>query len=95
MKQLLKNVIYIALGASIGFSASYFTTKSYHSIIEQAIAKNTSEIKNTFTNEFKKIKNKKGEDISIVIDPSTNNALNHSDTTLEPKKGIIRRLFNR
>ena len=91
MKQLLKNVIYIALGASIGFSASYFTTKSYHAIIEQAIDKNTSEIQNTFTNEFKKIKNKKGEEISIVVDPSAQSELNNE----QPKKGIIKRIFNK
>jgi len=83
-KNLTENLIIIivvgllcgGIGAYTGYKSASESALSMieaqQPIIEMAIAKNTSEIENTFTNEFKKIKNKKGEAINIIIDPSTN-----------------------
>ncbi len=86
------------LGGVIGYKSAIGAIEAQQPIIQQAIEKNTSEISNTFSNEFKKIKNKKGEPINIVIDPSTNSVIT-SDTnqvvTVEEKKGFFKRLFKK
>jgi len=110
-KNLTENlIITIVIGLLCGGIGAYAGYKSasesalamieaQQPIIEMAIAKNTSEIENTFTNEFKKIKNKKGEAINIIIDPSTRSIISNKDTsqviTVEHKKGFFRRLFSR
>ncbi len=89
-------------GGYIGYqSASKSTLKTLSAqqpLIEMAIQKNTSEIQNVFQNEFKKIKNKKGEPINIVIDPSTKSIIT-SDTNqvvkVEEKKGFFKQFFHK
>lgn len=101
-KNLAENLIIVIvaglLGGYIGFKSALGGIKAQQPIIEQAIQKNTSEISNTFQNEFKKIKNKKGESINIIIDPSTNSIISNDSTqtvTVSERKGLFKRLFNK
>lgn len=89
------------IGGYVGYKSASKSSlnmlEAQKSIIEMAIQKNSSEIQNTFTNEFKKIKSKKSEPINIVIDPSTKSVIT-SDTnqiiTVKEKKGFFKRLFH-
>lgn len=99
---LLTAIVSGLLGGYIGFfSASKSALKvidAQQIIIEMAIQKNTSEISNTFQNEFKKIKNKKGEPINIIIDPSTNSIITNDSTQVirvEEKRGLFKRIFGK
>lgn len=91
-----------ATGGYIGYKAA---KESANSVIElqsetfkQAIEKNTTEVNNTISNEFKKVKNKKGEPINIIIDNATKSVIT-SDTnqmvTVEKKRGFFKRILNR
>ncbi len=102
-KNLAENLIIVivcnASGAFAGYYAATNAIETQKDLIEQAIDKNTSEIQNTFQNEFKKVKNKKGEPINIVIDPNSNNVISNLDTTqalnVKTEKGFFRRMFSK
>ena len=79
-----------AVGGFIGYKAALGAIKAQQPIIEMAIEKNTSEIQNTFQNEFKKIKNKKGEGINVILDSDADSELN-SNGVKAKKRGLFRR----
>ena len=106
-KNIIENLIYIIVTAvAVGFTVNYTTTRSMEKafeiqkeIIKQAIEKNTNEISNTFQTELKNVKNKKGESINIIIDPTSNSVLSDADSSqtinVKSDKGWFKRLFNR
>lgn len=75
------------------------TTELLIPTIIKAIQKETTKIENNLTNTFEKKSFKKGEDIQIIIDPTTNSVISNADTsqviTVEKKKGFLKRLFNK
>ncbi len=93
----------MAAGSMMGYYISVRTAEkmleAQKSVIELAIRKETTSIKNEFKNEFKKIKSKKSEPINIIIDPSAASVISNKDSTqiitVEKKKGFFKRLFTK
>lgn len=90
------------VGGFIGYKAAVnaggVVIESQKSTIEKAIQKETTSITNQVTTEIKKIKNRKGEPINVVIDPNTNTVISQDSSqvvTVEKKPGFFKRVFNK
>lgn len=95
---LIAMTIGVLLGAFVAIKVTDIVLDNQKQIIETAIKKETTSIKNEFKNEFGKIKNKGTEPINIIIDPNSNSVIQKDsvkESGPEEKDGFFKRIFKR
>lgn len=99
-------IIVIVTTIAVGYTVNKTTIKSMETALEtqkqaiiESIKKETTKIEHNLNNTFEKKSFKKGEDINIVIDPSSNSVISNLDSTqaldVKTEKGFFKRLFKR
>lgn len=94
MKTVLKNVIYMLVGALIMLAPFYMMIKSQEDIIIAAIEKETSTIENTFKTHIEKLKNKNGE-VDVTTSPVMENQMENVNEQARYYRERNWKLFNR
>ncbi len=90
-KNVIENIIYITVIAVLITGSNFFVIKAQQDVMLSAINKQTTSI----TNEFKKIKNKKGESINLNIDNKAQTIFIPDYDTIPEKKGLFHFFKNR
>lgn len=102
-ENLIITVVVFIIGGGVGYFASTLANKQTIELlkptIEEAIRRETTKIENNLTNTFEKKSLKKGENINIIIDPTTKSVITNSDTsrviTVQKKRGFFKRIFQK
>ena len=100
-ENLLIALIGILFGAALTYVIITQTNKNMvaqlRPVIEQAIAKETTSIKNEFATEIKKLKAKKGSTVELQIDPTLDNKAqtNIKKDSMPEKTNFLKRWFGK
>jgi len=96
---LIENAIYIALISLALIVNNYVIIGRFEGMVNEAIAKETTSIKNEFRTEIKKLKNRNGE-VVLETEPILENTIGQTDDSLTApnqkptkKPGLLKRIF--
>lgn len=105
-RNVAENLGIALIGVLFGSILTFFIIKESNKaltaqlrpVIEQAIAKETTSIKNEFKTEIKKLKAKDGATVDLQVDPKVDNKAQTNivkDSITPKKKGFLGRLFGK
>lgn len=96
-KNIIENCIYILLIGTMMIVMAYVVVGQFDGMVQQAIAKETTSIKNEFKTEIKKINAKKGAVVELTTSPDVDNKAqtNIVKDSIPEKKGFFKRIFKK
>lgn len=96
-RNVLENLINQVINGILMIIMAYVIIGQFEGMMQEAIAKNTTEIKNEFNTEIKKLKAYSGSKINLTTSPTIDNKAQTIITkdSVPEKKGFFKKLFGK